>query len=102
MPGTCKMRLQAARSGTEGKSHSEGLNPSLVRGEGDGAVQKGTSGHRGLEISGTEVGNTKCLRPATGGILVCVHNAPVNWKVDSVMAQETQIWKDPRFALMTG
>ena len=63
--------------GHKGKESLRRAEPEPVRGEGEGAVQKGTSGHRGLEISGTEVGNTKCLRPATGGILVCVHNAPV-------------------------
>lgn len=36
MPATCQMRLQAAKSGTKGQSHSEGL----VRGQGEGAVEE--------------------------------------------------------------
>ncbi|XP_074681938.1 acrosin-like [Strix aluco] len=46
MPATCKMRPQAATSATKAKSHSKGLNPSLVR-------EEGAQSHHGTEKTDT-------------------------------------------------
>lgn len=56
LPGTCKMRERVTQKGKTAPGQRGG----------EGAVEQGTSAHRGLEILGTEVGSTKCLRPATG------------------------------------
>ena len=64
MPGTCKMRLQAARSGTKGKSHSEGL----VRGEGEGAVEEGGERSWGQQLETQSV----LRRLLVGPVCVCV------------------------------
>lgn len=37
---------------------------------------------KGTEVMGAAVGNTMCLRPATGGIPVGPYNALVNLKLD--------------------
>jgi len=52
---------------------SEGLKPCLVGEEGVGAVQEVNTGDRGLEVSGRAFRNTKCPRPATAGIPLCVY-----------------------------
>ena len=54
-------------------------------------MEEGNAGHGWLEVLGTAVGNTKCLRPAICGIPLSVYDAPVNLKLDFLMTQETQI-----------
>ncbi|KAM6306960.1 acrosin-like [Podargus strigoides] len=98
MPGTCRMRLQADKWGTRGKRPSKGLKPHLVREEDEDALEEGHTVH-GDQRSGDSSWKHDI---APDGIPACEYNAPVNLKLDSVLPQETQSWKEPRFAPVTG